>query len=71
MVDIGEREGRHRPKTRSEMIENVFEFNNRTAEDVMTHRTDVTRPCRCDTTDEETIIAYHPATSGLSPLPGL
>ena len=24
------------------MIENIFEFNNRTAEDVMTHRTDVT-----------------------------
>ena len=29
-------------KTEKEMIENVFAFNNHTAEDVMTHRTDVT-----------------------------
>lgn len=35
-----------------EMIENIFEFNNRTAEDVMTHRTDVTSLSIHDTKDE-------------------
>lgn len=41
MVDIGEETGAIDTNER-EMIENVFEFNNLTAEDVMTHRTDVT-----------------------------
>ncbi len=41
MVDMGEEAGAIE-ETEKEMIENIFEFNNRTAENVMTHRTDVT-----------------------------
>ena len=41
MVDAGGESGAIE-KTEKEMIENVFAFNNHTAEDVMTHRTDVT-----------------------------
>ncbi len=41
MVDIGEETGAIDTSER-EMIENIFEFNNISAEDVMTHRTDVT-----------------------------
>lgn len=40
MVDIGEEKGAIE-STEKEMIENVFEFNNTTAGDVMTHRIDV------------------------------
>lgn len=40
MVDIGEEKGSIATDER-EMIENIFEFNNKNAEDVMTHRTDV------------------------------
>ena len=48
MVDLGEEAGTIE-ETEKEMIENIFEFNNLTAEDVMTHRTDVT----CVWVDEE------------------
>ena len=41
MVDIGEEKGAIESNEK-EMIENIFEFNNRSAEDVMIHRTDVT-----------------------------
>ena len=41
MVDMGGETGAIE-ETEKEMIENIFEFNNRTAEDVMTHRTNVT-----------------------------
>lgn len=41
LVDMGEESGAIE-ETEKEMIENIFEFNNRTAENVMTHRTDVT-----------------------------
>ncbi len=41
MVDIGEEKGAIQTNER-EMIENIFEFNNSSAEDVMIHRTDVT-----------------------------
>ena len=41
MVDMGGETGAIE-ETEKEMIENLFEFNNRTAEDVMTHRTNVT-----------------------------
>ena len=41
MVDMGEEVGAIE-ETEKEMIENIFEFNNLTAENVMTHRTDVT-----------------------------
>lgn len=40
MVDIGEEKGAIESGEK-EMIENIFEFNNMTAEDVMIHRTDV------------------------------
>lgn len=40
MVDIGEEKGAIEPGEK-ELIENIFEFNNMTAEEVMIHRTDV------------------------------
>ncbi|MGN0968724.1 MAG: hemolysin family protein, partial [Oscillospiraceae bacterium] len=40
MVDIGEEKGTIEANEK-EMIENIFEFNNTTAEDVMVHRTDM------------------------------
>lgn len=40
MVDIGEEKGAIESNER-DMIENIFEFNNSSAEDVMIHRTDV------------------------------
>lgn len=40
MVDIGEETGAIETNEK-EMIENIFEFNNTTAEDVMVHRTDM------------------------------
>ena len=65
MVDIGEEEGAIASNER-EMIENIFEFNNSSAEDVMTHRTDVTAIWIDDT--PETIIAII-QESGLSRFP--
>ncbi|MEG0150946.1 MAG: PEP/pyruvate-binding domain-containing protein, partial [Comamonas sp.] len=40
MVDIGEEKGAIESGEK-EMIENIFEFNNTTAEDIMVHRTDM------------------------------
>lgn len=40
MVDIGEEKGAIE-SSEKELIENIFEFNNTTAEDVMVHRTDM------------------------------
>lgn len=53
MVDIGEEKGAIEANER-DMIENIFEFNNSTAEDVMIHRTDVASIWIQDT--PETII---------------
>ena len=53
MVDMGGETGAIE-ETEKEMIENIFEFNNRSAEDVMTHRTDVTSIWVGD--DHDTII---------------
>ena len=53
MVDMGGESGAIE-EAEKEMIENIFEFNNRSAEDVMTHRTDVT--CIWVGDDQETII---------------
>ena len=53
MVDIGEEKGAIETNER-EMIENIFEFNNSSAEDVMIHRTDVASIWIQDT--PETII---------------
>lgn len=40
MVDAGSQSGNIAPEER-EMIENIFEFNNKTVEDIMVHRTDM------------------------------
>ena len=51
MVDIGEEKGAIE-SSEKELIENVLEFNNTTAEDCMIHRTDVTA-VDVDTSEEE------------------
>ena len=53
MVDIGEEKGAIESGEK-EMIDNIFEFNNMTAEEVMIHRTDVVMLWAQDT-DEEII----------------
>ncbi len=40
MVDVGEEKGTIH-ETEKEMINNIFEFNNKTVSDIMTHRTDI------------------------------
>lgn len=40
MVDVGEERGTIH-ETEKEMINNIFEFNNKTVSDIMTHRTDI------------------------------
>ncbi len=65
LVDIGEEKGVIEAGEK-EMIENVFEFNNMTAEDAMTHRTDVTAIWINDSVDD--IICYI-EQSGLSRFP--
>ena len=65
MVDMGEEAGTIE-ETEKEMIENIFEFNNLTAENVMTHRTDVT----CVWVDEEwDVILQTIRETGLSRFP--
>ena len=65
MVDMGEEAG-NIEETEKEMIENIFEFNNLTAENVMTHRTDVT----CVWVDEEwDVILQTIRDTGLSRFP--
>ena len=51
MVDMGEEKGAIEGNER-DMIENIFEFNNMTAADCMTHRTDVTA-LQVDATNKE------------------
>ena len=51
MVDIGEEKGVIEG-SEAELIENVFEFNNITASDVMVHRTDMTALCIRDSAEE-------------------
>ena len=51
MVDIGEEKGAIESGEK-EMIENIFEFNNMTAEEVMIHRTDVVMLWAQDTDEE-------------------
>lgn len=65
MVDMGGETGAIE-ETEKEMIENIFEFNNLSAEDVMTHRTDVTSIWVGD--DRETILKTI-MESGLSRFP--
>ena len=65
MVDIGEEKGAIETAEK-EMIENIFEFNNITAEDVMVHRKDMV-VVWLDDTDEE--IMERICESGLSRFP--
>ncbi len=65
MVDVGEEKGAIESSER-DMIENIFEFNNITAEDVMVHRTDI-RFIWMDSTHDEIIQTIR--ESGLSRFP--
>lgn len=65
MVDIGEEKGTIEA-TEREMIENIFEFNNTTAKDVMMHRTNVISIWKDDSPDE---ILKTIKQSGLSRFP--
>ena len=65
MVDMGEEKGTIEGDER-DMIENIFEFNNMTAADCMTHRTDVTA-LQVDDPPEEILKTIQ--ESGLSRFP--
>lgn len=65
LVDIGEETG-NIEKEEKELIENVFEFNNSTAADVMVHRTDVNMIWIGDTPEE---IMENIRASGLTRFP--
>ncbi len=65
LVDVGEEKGAIQEAER-EMIENVFEFNNMTAAECMTHRTDVYAVWIDDTVEE---IIHMITDSGLSRFP--
>ena len=65
MVDMGEEKGAIEADEK-EMIENIFDFNNKTADECMTHRTDITA-IQVDATDEEIIAIIEEA--GLSRYP--
>ena len=65
MADLGEETGAI-TESEGEMIDNIFEFNNHTAFDVMTHRTDVVA-LEDEATDEEVLNTIR--ESGLSRIP--
>lgn len=65
IVDIGEEAGAIE-STEKELIENIFDFNNHSAEDVMTHRTNVSAVSLED--DRDTILSLIKET-GLSRFP--
>ena len=65
MVDLGEERGTIEPAEK-ELIENIFDFNNSTAEDVMVHRTDMVMIWAGDS-DEEILNTIR--QSGLSRFP--
>ena len=65
MVDLGEERGTIETAEK-ELIENIFEFNNSTAEDVMVHRTDMVMIWAGDTPEE---ILNTIRQSGLSRFP--
>ena len=65
MVDLGEERGAIESNEK-ELIDNIFEFNNTTAEDVMIHRTDMVMLWTGDT-DEEIVQTIE--DSGLSRFP--
>ncbi len=65
LVDMGEEKGEIE-KEEKELIENVFEFNNSTAADVMVHRTDVTMLWIEDSAEE---VMENIRASGLTRFP--
>lgn len=65
MVDIGEERGNIETKEK-EMIENVFEFNNISAYDVMVHRTEITA---LEIDEEPQVIIQTIVESGFSRIP--
>ena len=65
MVDLGEERGTIEASEK-ELIENIFEFNNTTAEDVMVHRTDMVMVWAQDTNED---IVNAILTSGRSRFP--
>ena len=65
MVDLGEERGAIEASEK-ELIENIFEFNNTTAEDVMVHRTDMVMVWAQDTNED---IVNTILTSGRSRFP--
>ena len=65
MVDMGEEKGTIETAEK-EMIENIFEFNNNTAEDVMVHRTDMVMIWQDESREE---ILRTIESSGLSRFP--
>lgn len=67
MVDIGSENGAIEQDERT-MIENIFEFNNTTAADVMVHRMDVVA-LHVDESREEILRTIR--ESGLSRFPGI
>ena len=65
MVEEGEESGAIE-QAEKEMIENIFEFNSMTAEDVMVHRTDMVA---LDLTEDEATILETMQSTGLSRFP--
>ena len=65
MVDLGEERGAIQSNEK-ELIDNIFEFNNTTAEDVMVHRTDMVMIWVDDTPEE---ILHTIQESGMSRFP--
>lgn len=65
MVDLGEERGAIEASEK-ELIENIFEFNNTTAEDVMIHRTDMVMVWAEDAKDD---VLHAILTSGRSRFP--
>jgi len=68
MVDIGEEKGSIET-TEKEMIENIFEFNNSTAADLMVHRTDMTALSLEEIEESPEDIVATIVESGLSRFP--
>ncbi|MEG1426775.1 MAG: hemolysin family protein, partial [Oscillospiraceae bacterium] len=66
MVDVGNQKGVIDPAER-EMIQNVFEFNDLTAGEIATHRTDIVR-LWMDETPEEWEVAIHGSRHTLYPV---
>lgn len=65
MVDVGNEKGVIE-ESQKDMINNIFEFDDRTVEDVMTHRTEIIAVSRDDTISD---IVYYAINEGYSRIP--